>query len=68
MTVQREDPGAIAVAHRVGVTELASRNDFQGSTPTPLDLQVRRVIAITPVSPSLAVVIAVLAFSPGRQS
>ena len=67
MEIKIEDPGAIAVAHRVGVTELASKSDFRGSTPTPLDLQVRKVITLAPISPSLAVVIAVLAFSCGRQ-
>ena len=68
MAVQRKDPGAIAVAHRVGVIELAGRSDCRDSTPTPLDLQVRKVITLAPVSPALAVVIAVLAFSCGRQA
>lgn len=67
MAIQRKDPGAIAVAHRVGVIELASKSDFRDSTPTPLDLQVRKVITLAPISPSLAVVIAVLAYSCGRQ-
>ena len=68
MTDQQEDPAAIAVAHRVGVIELASKSDFRDSTLTSLDLQVRKVISLAPVSPALAVVIAVLAFSDGRQA
>lgn len=66
MSVLKENPGAIAVAHRADVTELAGKNDVYEATPTPLDLQVRKVIALKKVSPSLAVVIAVLAFSCGR--
>ena len=66
MTVERKDPAALAGANRVEATKLLSKNDFAESTSTPLDLQVRKILATTPVSHSLAIVIAVLAFSAGR--
>ena len=66
MALRRKDPAALAGAHRVEVTQLAGKNDFSQSTPSTLDLQVRRVLAVAPVSRSLAKVIAALAFSSGR--
>jgi hypothetical protein len=68
MTAQREDPEALAGANRVGVIKLTGRNDAQDPTPTPLDLQVRKVLHAAPVSRTLATVIAMLAFSSGRLS
>jgi hypothetical protein len=68
MTVERKDPAALAGAHRVGVIKLAGKNDSDETTPPLLDLQVRKVLEMAPVSHSLAAVIAVLAFSQGRPS
>lgn len=68
MAVERKDPAALAGAHRVGVFELAGMNDIVQTTPPPLELQVRKVLEVAPVSLSLAAVIAVLAFSTGRSS
>lgn len=68
MTLKREDPAALAGAHRVEVTKLAGKNDCPQSTPSSFDLQVRKVLEVAPVSHSLAAVIAVLAYSSGRRS
>lgn len=68
MTPKRENPAALAGAHRVEVTKLAGKNDCSQSTLSPLDLQVRRILEVAPVSRSLAAVIAVLAYSSGRPS
>ena len=68
MNEEQENPAAIAVAHRVEVTDLAGKNDFRDSNPTALELQVRRVVGRYTVSLSLALVIAELAFSSGRQA
>lgn len=68
MAEEPKDPAALAGAHRAGVIKLAGKNDNSGFTPTPLDLQVRKVLEVAPVSQALAAVIAVLAFSPGRWS
>lgn len=66
MALEKVNPGAIAVAHRVDVTELAGKNDFADSTPSALDLQVRRILRCYAVSESLAVVVAENAFLSGR--
>ena len=66
MTGKRKDPAVLAGTDWVEVTQLAGKNDFSQSTPCTLDLQVRRVLAVAPVSRSLAKVIAALAFSSGR--
>ena len=68
MAAQRKDPATLAGAGRVGVIKLTGRNDTQDPTPTPLDLQVRKVLQVAPVSRTLATVIAMLAFSSGRLS
>ena len=66
MTGKRKDPAVLAGTDRVEVTQLAGKNVFSQSTPSTLDLQVHRVLAVAPVSRSLAKVIAALAFSSGR--
>ena len=68
MTLKLENPAALAGADRVEVTKLAGKNDCPQSTLSPLDLQVRRVLEVAPISRSLATVIAVLAYSSGRRS
>lgn len=68
MAEEPKDPAALAGAHRVHVIKLAGNNDIGNFTPTPLDLQVRKVLELAPVSQALAAVIAVLAFSQGRRS
>ena len=67
MTSRREDPAVLAGTHRVEVIDLLGRNDFRKATPNPLDLQVRKVQEVVSVSRPLATVIAILAFSGGRQ-
>lgn len=66
MLTKKENPGARASAHRVDVTVLAGKDDFEINTATALDLQVRRLLACYALSVPAAVVIAELAFSSGR--
>jgi hypothetical protein len=68
MLFKCENPGALAGAHRADVTMLSGKIDVLDSTPSAMDLQVRSVVARYAVSLSLAVVIAELAFSSGRQA
>ena len=68
MLFKYEDPAALAGAHRADVTMLSGKIDVSDSTPSAIDLQVRRVVARYAVSLSLALVIAELAFSSGRQA
>jgi hypothetical protein len=68
MSFKCEDPAALAGAHRADVTMLPGRIDVSGYTPSVIDLQVQSVVARYAVSISLALVIAELAFSPGRQA
>jgi hypothetical protein len=63
----REDPAVLAGTHRVEVIDLLGRNDVGKATSNPLDLQVRKVQEVVSVSRPLATVIAILAFSGGRQ-
>lgn len=68
MAMKKENPGALAGAHRVEVTPLLSKNDCGDCTADLLNLQVRRVLARYAVSASVAVVIAEVAYSRGRGS
>lgn len=68
MSEQRKDPGAIAVAHRVGVIELASRSDFGRSSPSHLELQVGRLLSRYAISLPVALVVAELAFGSRREA
>lgn len=68
MTIKMKNPVALAGAHRVEVTQPAGKSDIPDSTPSALDLQVRRLVARYAVSLSLAMVIAELAFTSGRRS
>lgn len=62
-----EDPGALAGAHRVDVTMLPGKMNNADSTPSAVDLQVRSVVARYAISMPLAVVVAEMAYSAGRQ-
>lgn len=68
MSYKRKDPAMLSVAHRADVTMLPGRIDVSGYTPSVIDLQVQRIVAHYAVSISLALVIAELAFSSGRQA
>ena len=52
---------------RIDVIRQSSREDVAGSTVTTVDLQVRKVLEVAPVSRSLASVLALLAFTSRRQ-
>jgi hypothetical protein len=67
MTSRREDPAVLAGTHRVEVIDLLGRNDFGKTIPNHVELQVRKVQEALSVSRPLATVIAILAFSGGRQ-
>jgi hypothetical protein len=60
-------PAALAGAHRAEVTQLAGKNDYLEPTATTRELQVRCVLTRCSVSVPVAVAIAELAFSSGRQ-
>lgn len=68
MAMKKENPGALAGAHRVEVIPLLGKNDHDDCTADLLSLQVRRVLARYAVSASVAVVVAEIAFSSGRVS
>jgi hypothetical protein len=68
MATKKENPGALAGAHRVEVTPLLGKNDHDNCTAGLLSLQVRRVLARYAVSAAVAVVVAEVAFSSGRGS
>lgn len=67
MDVHRKTSETTADAIRVEVVRRSGKEEVAGSAVTTLDLQVRKVLEVAPVSPSLAVVIAVLAFASGRR-
>lgn len=62
-----ENPAALAGAHRVHVTLLASNNDFLIGSPTALDLQVRHLLKGYALSLPVALAIAEHAYATGRQ-
>ena len=68
MLFKCKNPAALAGADRATVTVLLGKMDITDSTPCAIDLQVRRIAARYAVSLAVAVVIAELAFSSGRQS
>ncbi len=67
MLIKWEDPAARAGAGRATVTVLPGRMDTADSTPCAIDLQVRKIATRYSVSLALAIVIAEIAFSSGRQ-
>ncbi len=67
MSYKWEDPAARAGAGRANVTVLPGRMDMSDSTPSAIDLQVRRIATSYVISLSLALVIAEIAFSTGKQ-
>ena len=66
MLFKCENPAALAGADRANVTMLPGRMDIADSTPRAINLQVRKIAARYAVSLALAIVIAEIAFSPGR--
>jgi hypothetical protein len=68
MNLNWRDPEALAGADQVEMIELPSINDRADSRSSVFDLQIRRVVARYPVSLSLAMVIAEIAFASGRQA
>ena len=66
MSNNKENPAALAGAHRVHVTLLASNDDFLIGSPTALDLQVRHLLKGYALSLPVALVIAEHAFQAGR--
>ena len=67
MSYKWEDPAARAGAGRANVTVPPGKMDTTDFTPCAIDLQVRKIATRYAVSLSLAVVIAEIAFSCGRQ-
>jgi hypothetical protein len=65
MGKDRENPAALAGAHRVHVTVLAGNDDFLLGSPSALDLQVRHILKGFVLSPPVALVIAEHAFQAG---
>ena len=63
-----EDPAALAGADRADVTMLPGRFGGSDSMPSAFDLQVRWIATRYAVSLSLAIVVAEIAFSSGRQA
>ena len=61
-----ENPGALAGARRVDVTMLASKNDFDKSIATPVELQVRKLLTRYAISLPVASAVAEMAFGPRR--
>jgi hypothetical protein len=66
MEINKENPGALAGAHRADVTMLVGKDDPEINRTTSIDLQVRRLVARYMLSVPLAIAIAELAFSSGR--
>jgi len=66
MSTEKENPAALAGAHRVHVTLLASNNGFLIGSPTALDLQVRHLLKGYALSLPVALAIAEHAFQAGR--
>jgi hypothetical protein len=68
MDLENENPGALAGAHRADITMLAGNSDVLIDTETTRDLQVRRLLTRYAVSHPVAILIAELAFAPGRRA
>jgi len=66
MILKAENPGALAGARRVDVTMLASKNDFDNSIATPVELQVRKLLTHYALSLPVASALAEIAFGPRR--
>jgi hypothetical protein len=66
MGKDRENPAALAGAHRVHVTVLAGNDDFLIGSPAALDLQVRHILKGYALSLPVALVIAEHAFQVER--
>jgi hypothetical protein len=66
MIPRSENPGALAGAHRVDVTMLAGKNDFDNIIGTPAELQVRKLLTRYALSLPVATAMAELAFGPRR--
>ena len=66
MTLKEVSPGALAGATRADVKMPVSKDDIEGSTPTTVDLQLRRLLSRYAISRALARVIAEIAFSGRR--
>jgi hypothetical protein len=66
MIPRSENPGALADARRVDVTMLASKNDFDDSIATPVELQVRKLLTRYALSLPVASAVAEIAFGPRR--
>jgi hypothetical protein len=66
MEINKENPAALAGAHRADVTMLVGKDDPLTNKANGIDLQVRRLVARYVLSVPLAIVIADLAFSSGR--
>lgn len=63
-----ENPGALAGAHRVDVTMLASKNDLDNIIATPTELQVRKLLTRYALSLPVACAVAEIAFGAGRRA
>jgi hypothetical protein len=66
MIINKENPAALAGAHRADVTMLVGKDDPEINRATEVELQVRLLVARYVLSVPLAVAIAELAFSSGR--
>lgn len=66
MKSKTTSPGALAGATRANVNMPGSKCDIETSTPTPLNLQLHRLLSRYAISPDLALVIAEHAFRAGR--
>ena len=62
MIPRSENPGALAGAHRVDVTMLASNNDLSNIIATPIELQVRKLLSRYAISLPVASAVAEIAF------
>jgi hypothetical protein len=66
MIPRSENPGALAGAHRVDVTMLTGKNDFDNIIGTPAQLQVRKLLTRYALSLPAAKAVAEIAFGLGR--
>ena len=66
MVLKAENPGALAGAHRVDVTMLAGKDDFDNIIATPVELQVRKLLTRYALSLPVATAVAEMAFGPRR--
>jgi hypothetical protein len=67
MHEERENPEALAGAHRVHVTLLAGNGDVDINTANPRDQQLRKLLTRYALSVPRAMVVAEHAFASGRR-